>query len=150
MVLVTRPGGQGGELGRLLRERGATAVAAPTIELHPAEDDEELARSVVGLAEGRFSWLVVTSGAGVEALARAGMGPVEAKVAAVGEGTAGALESLGGKPDLVPSTFTTAALGRAMPRGAGRVLLARANIAPEGLEDGGNTAVRPSPPSRPR
>jgi len=135
VVLVTRPRGQGGELGRLLRERGATAVAAPTIELHPAEDDEELARSVVGLAGGRFSWLVVTSGAGVEALARAGMGPVEAKVAAVGEGTARALRGRGVEPALVPSTYTTEALAEAMPEGVGEVLLARADIAPDGLED---------------
>ncbi|HEX9313068.1 MAG TPA: uroporphyrinogen-III synthase, partial [Actinomycetota bacterium] len=103
VVLVTRPLGQGGELGRLLRERGATAVAAPTIDLHPAEDHEELARSVVGLAEGRFSWLVVTSRAGVEALARAGLGRMEANVAAVGEGTARALRERGVEPALVPS-----------------------------------------------
>ena len=38
-------------------------------------------------------------------------------------------------PDLQPSTFTTDALARAFPRGSGRVLCARADIAPEGLED---------------
>jgi len=135
VVLVTRPLGRGGELGRLLRERGATAVAAPTIDLHPAEDHEELARSVVGLAEGRFSWLVVTSRAGVEALARAGLGPVEANVAAVGEGTARALRERGVEPALVPSIYTTEALADAMPEGTGEVLLARADIAPDGLED---------------
>src|SRR5207247_563261 len=38
-------------------------------------------------------------------------------------------------PDLRPKTFTTAALARAFPRGTGRVLCPRADIAPEGLED---------------
>jgi uroporphyrinogen-III synthase len=38
------------------------------------------------------------------------------------------------EPDLVPSTFTTEALGEAMPVGTGRVLLARADIAPGELE----------------
>jgi uroporphyrinogen-III synthase len=135
VVLVTRPRAQGDELARLLEERGATAVLAPTIELYPADDLEELARSVVGLAEGRFSWLVVTSRAGVEALARAGMGPIEASVAAVGEGTARALRDRGVEPAVVPSTYTTEALAEAMPEGRGEVLLARADIAPDGLED---------------
>ena len=38
-------------------------------------------------------------------------------------------------PDLRPRTFTTAGLARAFPRGEGRVLCPRADIAPEGLED---------------
>jgi uroporphyrinogen-III synthase len=59
---------------------------------------------------------------------------LRAQVAAVGEGTAGALRRFGVEPDLVPKTFTTAALGRAFPRGTGHVLLARADIAPDGLE----------------
>ena len=46
---------------------------------------------------------------------------------------AGALRRFGVEADLVPPTFTTAALGRAFPRGSGRVLLARADIAPDGL-----------------
>ena len=35
----------------------------------------------------------------------------------------------------MPTTFTTAGLARAFPRGTGRVLCARADIAPAGLED---------------
>jgi uroporphyrinogen-III synthase len=35
----------------------------------------------------------------------------------------------------VPRTFTTAALARAFPRGDGRVLCPRADVAPGGLED---------------
>jgi uroporphyrinogen-III synthase len=61
---------------------------------------------------------------------------VQAKVAAIGEGTAEAFRRWSrSEPDLVPRTFTTAGLARAFPRGAGRVLCPRAEIAPEGLED---------------
>ena len=59
-----------------------------------------------------------------------------AKVAAIGEGTAEAFRRWARRdPDLVPATFTTAALARSFPRGEGRVLCARADIAPDGLED---------------
>jgi uroporphyrinogen-III synthase len=60
---------------------------------------------------------------------------IVARVAAIGNGTAQALGAHGRKPDLVPGTFTTEALGRAFPRGKGRVLLPRADIAPPDLED---------------
>jgi uroporphyrinogen III methyltransferase/synthase len=87
-----------------------------------------------------FAWVVFTSAAGVRALldrlrARGGDGPaIRGRVAAVGEGTARALREAGVEPDLVPSTFTTAALARGLPRGSGRVLLARADIAPPDLD----------------
>jgi uroporphyrinogen-III synthase len=111
-------------------------LLAPAIELAPAPV-EELDRAANDLAAGRYAWAVFTSQAGVEAVLPR-VGPVArgfpARVAAVGEGTAGALRRFGVAPELVPRTFTTAALGRAFPRGSGRVLLARADIAPDGLE----------------
>jgi uroporphyrinogen-III synthase len=56
-------------------------------------------------------------------------------VAAVGQGTAAAFRRWAGRdPDLIPKTFTTAALAHAFPRGRGRVLCARADVAPEGFE----------------
>jgi len=133
-ILVTRPRQEALELARELEGRGARVLVAPTIEIHPAEDDEPLTRAIIGLAEGRFEWLVVTSQAGVRALADAGLEGVEGKIAAVGEGTAERLRALGLEPALVPSTFTTEALARAMPAGRGEVLLARADIASDGLE----------------
>jgi uroporphyrinogen III methyltransferase/synthase len=61
---------------------------------------------------------------------------VRAKVGAIGDGTADAFRRWSRRsPDLQPSTFTTIALARAFPRGNGRVLCPRADIAPEGLED---------------
>jgi uroporphyrinogen-III synthase len=56
-------------------------------------------------------------------------------VAAVGTGTADALRARGIEPDLIPRTYTTEAIGRAFPRGRGRVLLARADKTEPGLED---------------
>jgi uroporphyrinogen-III synthase len=81
---------------------------------------------------------VLTSVATAETLAARleGPGHVRARVAAIGEGTAEAFHRWSGRdPDLVPATYTTAGLARAFPRGRGRVLCARADIAPPGLED---------------
>jgi uroporphyrinogen-III synthase len=139
VVLVTRPPDQSVELSRMLLERQARVLSAPAIELAPAPR-RMLDQTAKQLASGAFEWALFTSRAGAEAvasaLARAGkrFAEVPCRLAAVGEGTARALESFGAKPDLVPSTFTTSALARAMPRGSGRVLLARADIAPGGLE----------------
>jgi uroporphyrinogen-III synthase len=126
----------------MLEERGAEAIVAPAIEVRPASAGA-LDQAVSELMRGEFAWVVVTSRAGVEAVfGRLGAKKegrrrpgVPALVAAVGEGTAGALRECGIEPDLVPTTFTTSALGKAMPRGNGKVLLARADIAPPGLDD---------------
>ncbi|HSJ50238.1 MAG TPA: uroporphyrinogen-III synthase, partial [Actinomycetota bacterium] len=61
---------------------------------------------------------------------------VRARVAAIGEGTREAFRRWSRRePDLVPRTFTTTALARAVPRGGGRVLCPRADVAPRGLEE---------------
>jgi uroporphyrinogen-III synthase len=138
-VLVTRPADQAAELVGLLERRGARPLVAPAIRVIPA-DPSELDRTLARLVAGEFDWLVLTSRAGVDALferARTGgIGPGElpVRVAAVGAGTAAALVPWGVAAEVVPETFTTEALGEAFPEGSGRVLLARADIAPEGLE----------------
>jgi len=119
VVLVTRPREQSTTLVRLLRERGARSILAPAIEVVPARS-AALTRALRDLAAGDFAWITLTSRATVHMLRDRGLAPRRwARRDA----------------DLVPATFTTAALGRAFPRGAGRVLCARADIAPEGLED---------------
>ncbi|HXF57972.1 MAG TPA: uroporphyrinogen-III synthase [Actinomycetota bacterium] len=139
VVLVTRPRPQAAELVSLLRARGARPLLAPAIWLAPGPA-AALDRALDELARGGFAWAVFTSRAGVEAvlgrLAARGLGPgdVRARLAAVGEGTAAALKEAGLRPELVPRTFTTAALARAFPRGEGRVLLARADLAGPDLE----------------
>ncbi len=136
-ILVTRPREQADDLVRALERRGASAILAPAIEILPARS-AALTRALRDLADGGFAWVTLTSPRTVEML-RERLRPRDlrgTKVAAIGEGTADAFRRWARRdPDLLPRTFTTAALARAFPRGSGRVLCARADIAPEGLED---------------
>jgi uroporphyrinogen III methyltransferase/synthase len=135
-ILVTRPAQQAQPLARALERRGARVVVAPTIRLAPARS-AALTAALRDLAAGRFDWITLTSRATVDVLRGRLASPseVRAKVATIGEGTAAAFRGWARRdPDLQPTTFTTAALARAFPRGSGRVLCARADIAPEGLE----------------
>jgi uroporphyrinogen III methyltransferase/synthase len=135
-VLVTRPRDQAPELVRALERRGATVIVAPAIELAPLET-AKLERALDALGDGRFAWVVLTSPRTVDALvARLRPRQVRARVAAIGDGTSEAFRRWARRePDLVPTRFTTAALARAFPRGTGRVLCPRADVAPEGLEE---------------
>jgi uroporphyrinogen-III synthase len=109
---------------------------SPAIEIVPVRS-AALTGALGELAQGRFAWMTLTSPRTVEAFAsRIGPRDVRARVAAIGEGTSQAFRRWSRRnPDLGPPRFTTAALARAFPRGEGRVLCARADIAPEGLED---------------
>jgi uroporphyrinogen-III synthase len=136
-ILVTRPAEQVGPLVRELERRGARVLEAPTIRLVPARS-AALTAALKELVAGRFDWITLTSAATVDVLRDRLASPreVRAQVAAIGEGTAAAFRRWARRhPDLQPATFTTAALARAFPRGSGRVLCARADIAPEGLEE---------------
>jgi uroporphyrinogen-III synthase/uroporphyrinogen III methyltransferase/synthase len=135
-VLVTRPRDQAPELVRALERRGATAIVAPAIEIVPVAT-AALDRAIRDVGEARFAWVVLTSPRTVDALAaRLRPRQVRARVAAIGEGTREAFRAWARRdPDLVPGTYTTAALARAFPRGRGKVLCPRADVAPEGLED---------------
>jgi uroporphyrinogen-III synthase len=136
VVLVTRPRDQSASLVGELERRGATTMVAPTIEVVPVRS-AELTNALQDLADGAFAWITLTSQVTVNVLAsRLESADVRARVAAVGEGTAAAFRRWAGRdPDLVPKTFTTAALAHAFPRGHGRVLCARADVAPEGFEE---------------
>jgi uroporphyrinogen-III synthase len=136
-VLVTRPADQSLDLVRRLRRLGAEVIVAPVIEISPVRS-AALTRALHDLSHGRFEWIVLTSRATVEMLASRLALPseVRAKVAAIGDGTGKAFRAWTRRtPDLMPETFTTSGLARAFPRGQGRVLCARADIAPAGLED---------------
>jgi len=143
-VLVTRPAGQAAEMCARLREYGAEAVAAPAIEIAPPESFD----AVDGILRrlGEFDWLVFTSANGaaalfdrLEALGMDGRALGGVKVAAVGPATAAALRQRTIRPDLVPRTFTTDALAKALcaegALGSKRMLLARADIARGGLAE---------------
>jgi uroporphyrinogen III methyltransferase/synthase len=136
-IIVTRPAEQAAPLARELERRGARVLVAPTIRLMPARS-AALTAALRELAAGRFDWITLTSAATVDVLRDRLGSPddVRVKVAAIGEGTAQAFRRWARRdPDLQPATFTTAALARAFPHGSGRVLCARADIAPEGLEE---------------
>ncbi len=135
-ILVTRPLEQSAELVRALERRGARAIVAPSIELVPSRSPA-LRRALRDLAAGGFEWITVTSPRTVDVLAEH-LRPreVRAKVAVVGEGSADAFRRWARRDaDLMPRVYTTLGLARAFPRGAGRVLCARADVAPEGLEE---------------
>jgi uroporphyrinogen-III synthase len=136
-IVVTRPADRSRRLVNLLDQRGARVISAPAIEVRPVRS-AALTRAIRDLAGGTFAWIVLTSPATVGMLDERLNGPsdVRAQVAALGEGTAAAFARWSRRQaDLMPHTFTVAGLARAFPRGRGAVLCARADIAPDGLED---------------
>jgi uroporphyrinogen-III synthase len=136
VVLVTRPHEQSDALVRRLRAAGAEPIVAPTIEIVPARS-AALTRALTDLRAGEYAWITITSRATVSVLSdRIAPRDVRAKVAVVGNGTGEAFRRWAHRsPDLVPRSFTTRALARAFPRGDGRVLCSRADIAAEDLEN---------------
>lgn len=136
-VIVTRPAERSSKLVRMLEQRGARAIVAPAIEVKPARS-AALTGALKDLAAGRFAWIVLTSPATVAMLDERLGDPadVRAQVAAIGDGTAEAFRRFARRdPDHIATTFTSVGLARSFPRGEGRVLCARADIAPDGLED---------------
>ena len=136
-IVVTRPAERATRLVNQLDQRGARVLVAPAIQLRPVRN-AALTTALHDLSSGAFAWIVLTSPATVRMLDERIETPreVRAKVAAVGEGTAAAFARWARRdPQLVPRSFTIGSLARAFPRGSGRVLCARADIAPDGLED---------------
>lgn len=148
-VLVTRPAPQAAGLAALLRAQGAEAVTMPAIELvdaDPAPIRGAIARLHERLQGGGYDDVVFTSVNGVERFAarlREAGGDARsfggARLAAIGPATAAALERRGLRADLVPDTYTSAALLEALlsgPIAGRRVLLARAAQGAAALSDG--------------
>jgi len=136
-IVLTRPADRATRLVKLLDQKGAHPLVAPAITLKPVSN-AALTRAIADLTDGAFAWMVLTSPATVRMLDERLAGPrdLRAKVAAIGEGTAAAYRRWSRRaPDLMPRSFTVASLARSFPRGEGRVLCARADIAPDGLED---------------
>jgi uroporphyrinogen-III synthase len=136
-VLVPRAPEQAPELSDRIRARGGEVVEAPVLLIEPGDGDT-LRGAVRDLADGGFAAVCFTSPNGVRAVARtldavgldAEVVRRPALIACVGPGTAQALtDEFGLEPDLVPRVSTTEALGVAFPRGEGRVLLPRADLA---------------------
>jgi uroporphyrinogen III methyltransferase/synthase len=136
-VLVTRPAHQSEVMSVMLTQYGARVLEAPAVEIRSLEDTDELDRAILDLPE--FDWLVFTSSNGVRAfedrlrrLHRDGRSLGDVRIAAVGPGTASALEDILLTADLVPESYTTEELGRALGSAiepGERALLLRADLA---------------------
>ena len=125
-VLVTRPAAQAAALSEALRAGGFDVVEQPLIETKPLSDEPI---DVAG-----YDYVVVTSANGAHELARrASQRP--ARVAAIGPGTAAALDEAGLHVDLVADAHTQEGLVAAFPQPAGRVLFVGAEGARSHLAD---------------
>jgi uroporphyrinogen III methyltransferase/synthase len=116
-VAVTRTRQQASELSVALGNAGAAAIEVATIAVVGPADGGAALRAAANRL-GSYSWVVFTSTNAVARLfaelrdARAFAG---AKVAAIGEATAGALAEKGIVADLVPGQFVSEALAEAFP-----------------------------------
>lgn len=121
-VLVTRAAERAQPLVDALRNAGFEPVECPLIETEPIGDGPIDIRD--------YDWVIVTSAAGVEQLARRHIGALP-RVAAIGPATADALRRHGLPVDFVPRTSTQEGLVEEFPRPVGRALF----VGAEGARD---------------
>lgn len=143
-IVVTRAREQAAGLIRLLEEAGAQVLELPTIRIEPPESWEPLDRAIEELEA--FRWVVFTSVNGVEmfrarleASGRDSKALSNARIAAIGPATAGALRRWGRAPDIVPTEYRAEALVERLRSGVSpgdRVLVPRAAEAREVLVAG--------------
>ncbi len=104
-VLIVRPAGLGERLSKLLREEGAQPILFPTIEVLPATRTARLDMLIARLHT--FDWAIFISPTaareGLRAVRARRHWPSQPRVAAVGRGTAAALEELGFARVLAPA-----------------------------------------------
>jgi uroporphyrinogen III methyltransferase/synthase len=150
-VLVTRAPEQASEFSALLRERGASVVEVPTIEIVPPESWAAADRAIDQLAG--YDWLILTSTNAVERFlgrVRERRGDLadlaSLQVCAVGPKTRAAIERAGLTVAFQPSVFRAESLvDEAGPRAwsGARVLFARAaegrDVIPEAMRRSGAT-----------
>ena len=147
-VVVTRAREQASGLADLLAAAGARSIEVPTITVvEPGDGGQSLRRAGAALAAGCYDWVVFTSANAVVRFV-AVLHDVRAfgaaRVAAIGPGTANALDARGVVADLVPDHSIAEGLldaWPARPAGGGRVLLPRAEqarpILPDALRGAG-------------
>jgi hydroxymethylbilane synthase len=144
-VLVTRAGHQSAELLHELAQVGVVPLSVPAIAIDPVPPDGPLDLAAARL--GEYAWVVVTSPNGAAAIAAAARrvdgaarrvaGAVDGPCwAAVGMGTARALEEEGIAVRHVAEVPTAASLASTVPILPGdRVLAVRGDLVDEGLPD---------------
>jgi len=143
-VLVTRSREQSAEMVDLLEAHGAEAIEAPLINIVPPDDYGPLDRACENA--GSFDWIVFTSANGATAfMDRLLVGPrdvralADAKLCAVGPGTAARLTRFGLKVDLIPDDHSAEGVVSAL-RATGpikdvSVLFPKADIARDTLPE---------------
>ena len=131
-VVVTRPEDRSGTLTQRLRELGAEVVDYPCIRTVAREENPELEEAMENLS--RYRCLVFTSPAGPEiffrrlrAAGRDARALSGLTLAAIGPKTAKAMERFGVTADLVPETYDSDHLAKALETVEGPVLLCRAS-----------------------
>ena len=139
-VLVTRARGQGEELSKLLRARGADVVAIPVLKIVAPRSWKALDQALKRVAD--YDWLILTSANGVEPLEkrmrrlRISLRSLShMRVAAIGPATRAALETRGIRVHVTPKEYVAESVVTALKdriRGQ-RVLLVRAAVAREVL-----------------
>jgi uroporphyrinogen III methyltransferase / synthase len=133
-VLVTRPRHQAADLVHRLEQLGAVVFVLPAVAIQEPADWAPVDRALARLST--YQWLVFTSSNGVHAFLKRlrsigrdlrALGGI--RLAAIGPGTAEALESYHLHADLVPAVFDSEHLAAALKDAAAgqRLLLARAD-----------------------
>jgi uroporphyrinogen III methyltransferase/synthase len=142
-IVVTRSREQAGELIDMLEERGANAIAAPTIRVGVPENTGPLDDAVA--AASSFDWIVFTSGNAVNSFmsrlaAVADLRELKGvRICAVGPSTAARLQRYGIRADLMPAEYRTEGVLDSLrtlgPLRGRRVLLPRSDLARDVLAD---------------
>lgn len=152
-VVITRPREQSFRISAVLREKGAEVLELPAIETRAIAENTRLKQALENLE--RYQWAAFTSPAGVRIFfeqmreCRCDVRKLYGcRIAAIGKGTAAALEERGIFPELLPEVFDGKSLGKALAKVCGpgsRILLPRAEIGGkeilEALAEGERLAV---------
>lgn len=142
-IVVTRSREQAGELIDMLEERGAEAIAAPTVRIARPDDEGPLDAAVAAAAS--FDWIVFASANAVDSFLSRLAAKVDVRelkgvrICAVGPSTASRLLRYGVRADLMPAEYRAEALMDSLrasgPLRGKRVLLPRADIGRDLLLD---------------
>jgi uroporphyrinogen III methyltransferase/synthase len=137
-VVVTRAREQASDLATRLAAAGASVIEVPAIVVRDPADGGAALRAAANRVR-EYAWVVFTS---VNAVSRFLSCVNDARdlggvcVAAIGSGTAAALQRGGIVVDLVPERYVAESLLEAFPDGPGTVLIPRAAVARDVLPDG--------------
>ncbi len=142
-IVVTRSREQAAELIDMLEERGAEAIAAPSIRIAPPEDLAPL--DAAAASAGSFDWIVFASANAVDyfmsrLLANGDVRDLHGvRICTIGPSTAAHLHRHGIRVDLMPAEFRADAVAQGLLASGHikgrRILIPRADIARDQLAE---------------